>query len=82
MQALEFSTTIEQGIIKLPVHFSAFSNARVRIIVLVDVPYEDKEKLMRKEALLMAFNRIQSKKVFRTIENPVGWQKKMRDEWQ
>ena len=38
MNALEFSTKIEQGLIHLPKQFEEYDNTYVRIIVLVETP--------------------------------------------
>jgi hypothetical protein len=51
----------------------------VRIIVLVDTPSMNVEK---KEKLLATFKKMQQKNLFKTIENPVTWQKQLRDEWE
>jgi hypothetical protein len=78
MDALEFSTKIEQGVIHLPEQYHAYDNAYVRILVLIETPPSPTPK---KQKLIEAFKKVQAQEVFATIENPVAWQKKLRDEW-
>lgn len=78
MEALEFSTKIEQGVIRLPKEFEAYNNTSVRIIILTERPLNalsDKEKL--KEIML----KMGEKNIFSKIPNAVEWQRKIRDEW-
>jgi hypothetical protein len=79
MDALEFSTKIEDGIIRLPRQFEAYENAFVRIIILSDKP---KMLSKQKERLKKAFKGMEGIAAFQTIENPVKWQKKLRNEWE
>ena len=79
MNALEFSTKIEQGLIHLPEQYRAYDNAYVRILVLIETPVSQSTK---KQKLLEAFKKVQNSKMFASIENPVLWQKKLRDEWE
>ena len=79
MNALEFSTKIEQGLIHLPEQYHAYDNAYVRILVLIETPVSQSTK---KQKLLEAFKKVQNSKMFASIENPVLWQKKLRDEWE
>jgi hypothetical protein len=76
MNALEFSTKIEKGLIHLPKQFQEYDNTHVRIIVLVEPPSINASK---KEKLLATFKKMQQKQLFKTIDNPVNWQKQIRD---
>jgi GTP-binding protein EngB required for normal cell division len=80
MNALEFSTKIEHGLIHLPKQFQEYDNSHVRIIVLVEQPTTI--ILSKKEKLLATFKKMQQNRLFENIENPVNWQKQLRDEWQ
>ncbi len=80
MNALEFSTKIEQGLIYLPKQFQEYNNTNVRIIVLVES--QPLVKVSKKEKLLAVFKKMQHHKMFSSIENPVQWQKQLRDEWE
>ena len=79
MNALEFSTKIEKGLIHLPKQFEEYNNTFVRIIVLVEMPAIPVPK---KEKLLATLKKMQQSKIFKNIENPVLWQKQLRDEWE
>ncbi len=79
MNALEFSTKIEQGLIHLPEQFQEFNNTYARIIVLLETP---DAHVVKKEKLIATFKKMQHLKMFSSIENPVLWQKKLRDEWE
>ena len=76
MNALEFSTKIEQGLIHLPEQYHAYDNAYVRILMLIETPVSQSPK---KQKLLEAFKKVQNRKLFASIENPVLWQKKIRN---
>ncbi len=79
MNALEFSTKIEHGLIHLPKQFQEYDNSHVRIIVLIEKPAIN---LSKKEKLLITFKKMQQNRLFESIENPVKWQKQLRDEWE
>ena len=79
MNALEFSTKIEQGLIHLPKQYQDYDNAYVRILVLIETPVSQSSK---KQKLLDAFKKVQNRKMFASIKNPMLWQKKLRDEWE
>lgn len=76
MNVLEFTAKIEQGSIRLPQQFQAYENAYVRIMLEVETPQ------ISKQGLLAAFKNLQKTNVFSSIENPIIWQKKLRDEWE
>lgn len=76
MNVLEFTAKIEQGSIRLPQQFQAYENAYVRIMLEVETPQ------ISKQGLLAAFKNLQKTNVFSSIENPIVWQKKLRDEWE
>ncbi len=79
MNALEFSTKIEEGLIHLPKQFQEYDNTFVRIIILVETP---QTHVSKKEKLLATFKKMHEHKLFSSIENPILWQKQLRDEWE
>ena len=79
MNALEFSTKIEQGLIHLPEQYQAYDNAYVRILILIETP---PIQVSKKQKLLAIFKKMQRRNIFVSIENPVLWQKKLRNEWE
>ena len=78
MDALEFSAKIEHGAVQLPEMYHNYENAYVRVIVLIEKPTELQSK---KERLLATFKKMAQVPMFRTIENPLNWQKQLRNEW-
>lgn len=79
MNSLEFTTKIEHGVIHLPREFEEYDDAVAHVVVTVTSPGED---TARKERLLAAFREIQKTDIFRDIEDPSEWQRKLRDEWE
>ena len=80
MNALEFSTKIEHGTIQLPKRYEEeYENAFARVIVLVEKP---DDFLNKKNKLRLAFQKMKDVKMFEKIENPVEWQKQLRNEWE
>jgi hypothetical protein len=78
MNALEFSSKIEHGTIKIPkMYEDEYENAYARIIVLVEKP---DDFLIRKNNMRLAFQKMKNVNMFEQIENPVEWQKQLRNE--
>ncbi len=78
MNALEFSSKIEHGSIKIPKKYEEeYENAFARVIVLVEKP---DDFLNKKNKLRLAFQKMKDVKMFEQIENPVEWQKQLRNE--
>ena len=78
MNPLEFTAKIEHGIIHLPKEFEDYENAVAHVSITLETPEEKKTK---KENLLKAFKKAQKAKLFAEIENPVEWQRELRNEW-
>jgi len=81
MNALEFSTKIEHGVIKLPKQYEDYDSAYARVIILVDRPLPI-EEVSTKEKLRQAFKKMEGVAMFKQIENPTNWQKQQRDDWE
>ncbi|HND86726.1 MAG TPA: hypothetical protein PK971_00280 [Saprospiraceae bacterium] len=79
MEALEFSTKIENGLIRLPHRYRMYEDAFVRVIVLASKP---QVILKRKRNLAEVFNKMKDKEMFARIDDAALWQKKLRNEWQ
>lgn len=77
MNAVEFSGIIKKGQITVPQQYIDYDNSNVRIIMLIE-----EKKDSKKENLLNVFNKMKSQNMFSSIENPVLWQKQIRDEWE
>ncbi len=78
MSSVEFTTKIERGVIHLPKEFEEYENAVAHVIVTLEIPEDKKAK---KDRLFAAFKKAQKVGLFSEIENPIEWQRKMRDEW-
>ncbi len=78
MNSLEFTTKIEHGVIHLPKEFEDYEDASVHVTVTLETPEDTKAK---KERLFAAFKKAQEAGLFAEIENPVEWQRELRNEW-
>jgi hypothetical protein len=79
MDALEFTGKIEQGVIRIPEGHEEYNNVQARIIVLVDPSLQP---LKKKEDLRKVFRKMEKTRMFTAINDPVTWQKQLRDEWE
>lgn len=79
MQAIEFTSTIKDGVISLPQEYLVHENKQARVIVLLKPT-----KILRpqKQRLADIFARMHQRTMFRKIADPVAWQKQLRDEWE
>jgi len=80
MKAFEFKTKPENGIIKIPPEYRNYANSIIRVIMLTNE--DDFEYTSKKEQLKSLFNQLQAKDIFRKIDDPVKWQKDLRNEWE
>jgi hypothetical protein len=78
MNSLEFTTKIEQGVIHLPKEYEEYQNSVARVVITLETP-EDKAK--KKEKLFAVLKEMRKVDMFRDIENPVEWQRNLRNEW-
>jgi len=81
MRALEFETQIHDGVIVLPQPYKQLSVNKSRVIILLA---EDNEEPLspEKEDLRLAVQKLQDVNPFKTINEPVEWQKQLRDNWE
>ena len=79
MNSVEFTTKIEQGVIRLPKEFEEYENAVAHVTVTLETPEDAKTK---KERLFKVLKKAQEANLFQDIEDPVQWQKELRDEWE
>lgn len=70
----------ESGKIELLTEIRLKKPQRALVTILDEEPKVADES--QKEKLLAAFNKAQKMKLFQDIENPVEWQRKLRDEWE
>jgi ABC-type thiamine transport system substrate-binding protein len=78
MKSVKFNVKIENGTIRLPKNLREFDNCEAHVVVKVE---SSDDTAAKKERLFAAFKKLQEADVFRNIEDPVEWQRKLRDEW-
>lgn len=79
MHSVEFTTKIEHGVIHLPKEFADYENSVAHVVITLDAPDENKAK---KDKLFVVLEKMKEANMFQDIENPVEWQRKLRDEWE
>lgn len=78
MNSLEFTTKIEHGVIHLPKEFEDYENVTAHVTITLET---EENKKAKKERLFAALKKAQQIGLFSDIDNPVEWQRKLRDEW-
>jgi Xaa-Pro aminopeptidase len=79
MNSLEFTAKIERGVIHLPKEFEDYDNGVAHVTVTLENTDEIKAK---KDRLFAAIKKAQQANLFSDIDDPVAWQRKLRDEWE
>lgn len=79
MNSLEFTAKIEHGVIHLPKEFENYENVTAHVTVTIETPEDKKAK---KDRLFAALKKLAEVNPFAEIEDPVKWQKELRDEWE
>ncbi|WP_375563064.1 hypothetical protein ACE193_11250 [Bernardetia sp. OM2101] len=82
MEALEFKGKIEKGMIRLPSEYKDYDEQQVQVIVLIKKPIKNLDSINKKEKIRLALQKMATITMFSKIDNPVLWQKKLRDEWE
>lgn len=70
----------ESGKIELLTEIRLKKRQRALVTILDEEPKMPDES--KKERLFAALKKAQEAKLFQDIENPVEWQRKLRDEWE
>lgn len=70
----------ESGKIELLTEIRLKKRQRALVTILDEEPKMSDES--KKERLFAVLEKMQKANIFRDIENPVEWQKKLRDEWE
>jgi hypothetical protein len=78
MNAVEFSGKIEKGLIKVPDEYQNIDK-EVRVIMLFD---EAEKKVSKKDMLRDVISEMKKVKMFANIDDPLQWQKTIRNEWE
>jgi hypothetical protein len=79
MEAIEFLTRIENGMMQLPLGLAQYPNAFVRIIVM---PEPSADLLLKKAKLKAILLKMGEKNLFSKVADGVIWQKQLRNEWE
>ena len=79
MEAIEFLTRIENGILQLPLELAQYNNVLIRITVLPQ-PLSDLQ--LKKARLRAVMLKMGEKNLFSQISDGVKWQKQLRNEWE
>ncbi|MDQ5930192.1 MAG: hypothetical protein QG594_1979, partial [Bacteroidota bacterium] len=79
MEAIEFLTRIENGILQLPLELAHYNNVLIRITVLPQ-PLSDLQ--LKKARLRAIMLKMGEKNIFSQISDGVKWQKQLRNEWE
>lgn len=77
---IEFDTTIENNNIVIPNYLKNLDNKKVKIRMQI-VDNESKQKKSNQK-ILEQLSEIIKLNVFSGIEDPLEWQRKIRDEWE
>lgn len=76
MNIIEFLSNIENGVIHIPTQYKGYENSYVKVTLQIQKP-----KQGQKDRLKSIFQKLQKTQFFSKIENPVSWQKNIRDKW-
>lgn len=80
MNYIEFDTTVRNNNIIIPYYLKNLENKKVKIrMQILDNEILQAEK---NEKMLSQFSKIIDMDVFSDINDPVEWQRKIRDEWE
>lgn len=79
MNALRFSGKIEDGMIRLPEGYEKYDNTYAEVIVLVG---EQVQPAGQREKLQFIFQKMENTAMFTGVNDPVQWQKQLRNEWE
>ena len=79
MQTIE-AIVDASGTVRLLTDVALPKNRRALLTILDEEPKDSPE--LRKEKLFAAFKKLAEKDIFTDIDDPVEWQRKLRDEWE
>jgi hypothetical protein len=78
MNAVEFSGKIEKGLIKVPDEYQNIDK-EVRVIMLFD---DAEKKVSKRDMFRDVIADMKKVKMFENIDDPLLWQKTIRNEWE
>ena len=80
MQVIEFNTDITGRSIEIPPEYQDVQKKKVKVTLEWEEPQN--ERNYDPERIKMLLAEIQGMGVFDSIDDPVEWQKELRDEWE
>lgn len=80
MKAIEFRAKIVNGIIEIPKKYRKLTNQLARIIILTE-DSELEDLTQDKESIQTILRELKTRQVFTQIQDPIAWQRSLRDEW-
>ncbi len=82
MQTIEAIVDAD-GIVRLPTDIRLPKNRRALLTILDEEPKNGEESNeTRNQRLVAAFRKASELNIFRDIDDPVKWQRRLRDEWE
>jgi hypothetical protein len=83
MWAVEFETHATDGIIRIPEEYKKIAEGDLKIIILkpepeTSLPAKRQTRISNMKKLL---KQIKDRNIFQSVDDPVEWQKKTRNEW-
>lgn len=81
MTAVEFETQAKNGMIRIPEEFRDMVNAKLKVILLKRDKKPKKAFSNQGEEIKKILKKVQEKNIFKSIDDPVEWQRSIRDEW-
>ena len=77
MKTLEFKARVRNGTIKIPDSDQKKINEEVNVVL----SWNDSEKNYDPQKIQSILNKLKKEKIFDKIDNPVEWQRNLRNEW-
>lgn len=82
MQAIEIQATVKDGVLQIPTLLTPLADGEVKLIVLYEGQPVVSGSNYDLEKMEAAFQKISEKDIFKSIKDPVAWQRQQRDEWE
>jgi len=82
MIAVEFETHVAGGMIRVPNEYTKMLDGDMKVILLKEEEKPEALAQQKKSNLKKLLKKIQGKNIFRSINDPVEWQRTLRNEWQ
>jgi len=81
MLAVEFETNVKNGMILIPGKYREMAEGLLKIIILKEEHKPKSASRNNYPNLKKLLTRIRRKNIFQSIDDPVEWQRAIRDEW-